>query len=118
VGDESPMISKTVLEDQYARTDRLTARQSLWSLRTSPALHTVVLDRAALVGTETIVDVGCGNGTYTEPIWQNCAAAGTPGRSSRSTCHPRWHDSPTPTPTPRWPTSRHCRSATTVSTSC
>jgi SAM-dependent methyltransferase len=58
------MINKAVLEDQYARGDRLIARQSLWSLRTGPALHTVVLDRAAPGGTETIVDVGCGNGTY------------------------------------------------------
>jgi SAM-dependent methyltransferase len=64
VADESPMINRAILEDQYARNDRLTARQSLWTLRTGPALHTVVLDRAALTGTEIIVDIGCGNGSY------------------------------------------------------
>jgi SAM-dependent methyltransferase len=58
------MTSKAVLADQYGNTDRLTARQSLWALRKAPALPAVVLDRAELAGTETILDVGCGNGTY------------------------------------------------------
>jgi SAM-dependent methyltransferase len=53
-----------VLADQYGNTGRLTARQSLWALRKGPALPVVVLDRAELAGTETVVDVGCGNGTY------------------------------------------------------
>lgn len=58
------MTGRDVLDDQYAGTGRLTARQSLWQLRTGPALHTVVLDRARLDGAETVVDIGCGNGTY------------------------------------------------------
>lgn len=58
------MIRREVLHQQYVDTARLTARQSLWRLRTGPALHDVVLDLAALEGTETVVDVGCGNGTY------------------------------------------------------
>ncbi|HEX5996794.1 MAG TPA: class I SAM-dependent methyltransferase [Jiangellales bacterium] len=64
MAEESTMIGKEVLHDQYADTTRLTARQSLWKHGTGPALHHVVLDLAALHGTETIVDVGCGNGTY------------------------------------------------------
>jgi SAM-dependent methyltransferase len=62
--DEQAMIGKAVLDEQYSGTGRLSARQSLWRLRTGPALHTVVLDRAGLTGAETIVDVGCGNGVY------------------------------------------------------
>src|SRR5689334_21638778 len=61
---EDSITSKAVLADQYGTTRRLTARQSLWRLRTGPSLPSVVLDRAGLAGTETIVDVGCGNGTY------------------------------------------------------
>jgi SAM-dependent methyltransferase len=64
VANESPLINTAVLEDQYVRNDRLTARQSLWALRAGPALHTTVLDHSAMTGTETIVDIGCGNGTY------------------------------------------------------
>jgi ubiquinone/menaquinone biosynthesis C-methylase UbiE len=58
------MIDRAVLRDQYADGDRLAARQSLWRMRTGPSLQCTVIDLAALRGTETIVDVGCGNGTY------------------------------------------------------
>jgi SAM-dependent methyltransferase len=58
------MTDKAVLADQYGDNNRLTARQSLWAHREGPGLPAVVLDRAELIGTETIVDVGCGNGTY------------------------------------------------------
>jgi len=58
------MIDRSVLRDQYSDSDRLTARQSLWALRAGPAFHHTVLDLAALNGTETVADVGCGNGTY------------------------------------------------------
>ncbi len=61
---ERAMIDQTVLHQQYAGLEPLTARQSLWRLRTGPALHTIVLDRTDLNGTETILDVGCGPGTY------------------------------------------------------
>jgi SAM-dependent methyltransferase len=61
---ERAMIDQTVLHQQYAGVERLTARQSLWRLRAGPALHTIVLDRATLGGIETILDVGCGSGTY------------------------------------------------------
>ncbi len=57
------MIEQTGLYQQYASRERLTARQSLWRMRTGPPLHTVVLDRAGLAGTETILDIGCGPGT-------------------------------------------------------
>src|SRR5690349_17888524 len=61
---EDAMTSEAVLADQHGDTGRLTARQSLWRLRSGPALQFVVVDRAELAGTETVVDVGCGNGTY------------------------------------------------------
>jgi SAM-dependent methyltransferase len=64
VPDDSTMINREVLRDQYGDDDRLAARQSLWRLRTGPALAETVLDLAALHGTETVVDVGCGNGAY------------------------------------------------------
>ena len=61
---ERAMTGAEVLEEQYAGTGRLHARQSLWDLRSGPPLRTVVLDRAGLAGTESVVDVGCGNGIY------------------------------------------------------
>ena len=61
---EHAPVDRAVLRQQYAGLERLTARQSLWRLRCGPPLHTIVLDRAALNGTETILDVGCGPGTY------------------------------------------------------
>ena len=61
---ERAMIDQAVLHQQYGGLERLTARQSLWRLRAGPALHTIVLDQAGLDGTETILDVGCGSGTY------------------------------------------------------
>lgn len=64
MADDSTMISKEVLREQYTDDAHLTARQSLWRLRTGPALHDTVLNLAALQGTETIVDIGCGNGAY------------------------------------------------------
>jgi SAM-dependent methyltransferase len=64
VADDSTMINREVLREQYTDDAHLTARQSLWRLRTGPALHDTVLDLATLHGTETIVDVGCGNGAY------------------------------------------------------
>lgn len=62
--DEPTMTNREVLRGQYADSTRLAARQSLWSLRTGRALHDTVLDLAMLTGAETVLDVGCGNGTY------------------------------------------------------
>jgi SAM-dependent methyltransferase len=61
---ERAMIDQAVLHQQYAGLERLAARQSLWALRAGPALHTTVLDRAGLTGSETVLDVGCGSGIY------------------------------------------------------
>jgi ubiquinone/menaquinone biosynthesis C-methylase UbiE len=64
MADDSTMINREVLREQYTDDAHLTARQSLWKLRTGPALHDTVLNLATLQGTETIVDIGCGNGAY------------------------------------------------------
>jgi SAM-dependent methyltransferase len=64
MADDSTMIDREVLREQYTDSAHLTARQSLWRLRTGPALYDTVLNLATLRGTETIVDVGCGNGAY------------------------------------------------------
>jgi SAM-dependent methyltransferase len=64
VADEHVMIGRDVLRQQYSDDVRLTARQSLWRLRPGPSLYQTVLDLAALDGTETVVEVGCGNGCY------------------------------------------------------
>src|ERR1700750_676057 len=61
---EEAMINSEVLREQYTDDARLTARQSLWKLRAGPALQDVVLYLAALRGSETIADIGCGNGAY------------------------------------------------------
>lgn len=64
MADGSTMTDGGVLRDQYADSGRLSARQSLWALRTGPALYPTVLDLAELGGTEIVVDVGCGNRAY------------------------------------------------------
>jgi SAM-dependent methyltransferase len=57
-------IGAEVLREQYGDDSRLAARQSLWAGRTGPSLYETVLDLTCLSGTESIVDIGCGNGAY------------------------------------------------------
>jgi SAM-dependent methyltransferase len=50
---------------QYRTDTNLAARQSIYQFQRPPVdLPAVVLDLARLAGTETIADVGCGNGRY------------------------------------------------------
>jgi SAM-dependent methyltransferase len=49
---------------QYTDSRNLRARQHIWAYGTGPALPDRVLDLLDLAGTETVVDVGCGNGRY------------------------------------------------------
>ena len=58
-----------LLEDQYVDTTRLMKRQAIWSLRV-PAADLILwaLDLAELEGSETVVDVGCGNGRYLQSL--------------------------------------------------
>jgi SAM-dependent methyltransferase len=50
---------------QYRTDANLRARQSLWTTSDPPLdLMSWVLDLAGLAGTERVLDVGCGNGTY------------------------------------------------------
>jgi SAM-dependent methyltransferase len=53
-----------ILVQQYGDGSRLAARQALWRYRSGSALTPTALDLADLMGTELIVDVGCGRGTY------------------------------------------------------
>ena len=55
---------RQVLRDQYSDAERLAARQAVWQFNTGPALLDAVMDLARLSGSETVVDVGCGNGRY------------------------------------------------------
>jgi SAM-dependent methyltransferase len=64
VVDGQTMINDNVIRAQYRDDPRLAARQALWRLRSGPSLYDIILDLAALRGTEVIVDVGCGNGAY------------------------------------------------------
>jgi SAM-dependent methyltransferase len=57
-------ITPDEVHRQYADSSRLAARQLLWSFGSGPSLYEIVLDRAALRGTEVIADIGCGNGRY------------------------------------------------------
>ncbi len=52
------------LRRQYGAAANLAARQSIWEYQDGPSLFDAALDLACLTGTETIVDVGCGNGRY------------------------------------------------------
>jgi SAM-dependent methyltransferase len=50
---------------QYGTDAHLSARQSIYQFQRPPVdLPARVLDLAALTGTETVADVGCGNGRY------------------------------------------------------
>jgi SAM-dependent methyltransferase len=49
---------------QYADDRNLAARQSMWAYATGPALAARALDLAGLDGADTVVDVGCGNGSF------------------------------------------------------
>lgn len=60
----SATTDRCVLREQYTYDRHLVARQSLWKSRTGPSLYETAIDIAALTGTESIVDVGCGNGEY------------------------------------------------------
>jgi SAM-dependent methyltransferase len=58
-------------ESQYSTDANLAARQRLWdtSARRPPfSLQSWVIGLARLNGTETVLDVGCGNGTYLELV--------------------------------------------------
>jgi SAM-dependent methyltransferase len=62
---DNAMTDRNVLRDrQYADAGNLTARQSLWAQRPGRSRPAIWLDALALDGTETILDVGCGNGAY------------------------------------------------------
>ena len=60
------LTDRAYLRSSQYRTDaNLAARQSIYQFqRPSVDLPAVVLDLARLAGTETIADVGCGNGRY------------------------------------------------------
>lgn len=59
------MTDRNLLRDrQYADAGNLSARQSLWAHRPGRTRPAIWLDALALDGTETILDVGCGNGAY------------------------------------------------------
>ena len=56
--------SRQVLKDQYSDGERLAARQAVWRFTTGPTLLDAVLNLAELSGSETVADIGCGNGRY------------------------------------------------------
>lgn len=62
----SPWSDRATLRDRQYRTDaHLAARQSIYSFQQPRHdLPALVFDALALAGTETVVDVGCGNGLY------------------------------------------------------
>jgi SAM-dependent methyltransferase len=59
------------VRQHYANDDRLAARQRIWQTsRREPFfnLHSWVLGVARLDGSERVLDLGCGNGTYLELV--------------------------------------------------
>ncbi|SHN46708.1 class I SAM-dependent methyltransferase [Cryptosporangium aurantiacum] len=61
--DDSESISDAdLVREQYSDHRRLAARQALWRLEPGPPLVDTVLRTAAVQDTETILDIGCGNG--------------------------------------------------------
>ncbi len=56
--------TREALARQYGTDTNLAMRQALWSYRRGSHLFSFALDSARLVGDETVVEVGCGNGGY------------------------------------------------------
>jgi len=86
------------LRDVQYRTDtNLAARQSIYAYQHPQLdLPAVVLGLAGLHGSETVADVGCGNGAYLAELAWTCpsACSAQPAGAYRE---PGW---PSPTPLP------------------
>ncbi len=66
IDDRQLLTDKTYLTQVQYRTDaNLAARQSVYAYQVPRIdLASAVLDLAALAGTETVAEIGCGNGMY------------------------------------------------------
>jgi SAM-dependent methyltransferase len=66
LNDSSLLTDRRYLSDVHYRTqDNLAARQSLYAYQRSPIhLASAVIAAAGLAGSETVLDIGCGNGIY------------------------------------------------------
>lgn len=57
-------VSATLRSSQYAGADRLYSRKALWGHNTESPYEEIWLDALRLSGSETVLDVGCGDGNY------------------------------------------------------
>src|ERR1700730_17114378 len=66
IDDHQLLTDRTYLAQVQYRSDaNLAARQSVYSFQVPKIdLASAVLDLAALTGTETVAEIGCGNGRY------------------------------------------------------